>query len=44
MWGEIHIGHTWGTQEQNKGTYILRTFLHFNIIMPLGKNKNICED
>ena len=40
---KIFFGHTWGVQEQNKGTYILWTFLHFNIILSLGKNKNICE-
>ena len=37
------FGHTWGVKDQNKGTYILWTFLHFNIILSLGKNKNICE-
>ena len=34
---------TWGDQEQNMGTYILWTFLHFNIILSLGTNKNIFE-
>ena len=40
---KIFFGHTWRVQEQNKGTYILWTFLHFNIILSLGRNKNICE-
>ena len=40
---KILIGYTWGVQEQNMGTYILWTFLHFNIILSLGTNKNICQ-
>ena len=44
LWREnTYWSLTWGVQKQNMGTYILWTFLHFNIILSLGSNKNIFE-
>ena len=44
LWGEnTYLSHMRGVQEQNMGTYIQWAFLHLNIILSLGTNKNIYE-